>query len=261
VRQHAAAQTDVDNWRFERDNARAAVAAAEANRDLAKLDLDYTKVVAPFDGRIDRRLKDPGNLVGAGEFTPLAQINQTDPIYVYFTINEADLLRVIKQTNIGPGEAEKLKIPATLALSGEEGYPHAGNLDFTAISVTPTTGTLLLRASYPNADDTILPGLFARVRVLVVNSEKMALLVPETAIGYDQQGSYLLVVNDKNIVERRSVKLGVKEEDGQVIEEGVSDLDWVIVTGLLHAIPGNTVNPVRKSLAKTNAPENRKTTP
>ncbi len=126
VRQHAAAQTDVDNWRFERDNARAAVVAAEANRDLAKLDLDYTKVAAPFDGRIDRRLKDPGNLVGAGEFTPLAQINQIDPIYVYFTINETDLLRVIKQTSIGPGEAEKMKIPATLALSGEEGYPHAG---------------------------------------------------------------------------------------------------------------------------------------
>lgn len=264
-RQHAAAQTDVDNWRFERDNARAAVVAAEANRDLAKLDLDYTKVVAPFNGRIDRRLKDPGNLVGAGEFTPLAQINQTDPIYVYFTINETDLLRVIKQTSIGPGEAEKLKIPATLALSGEEGYPHTGYLDFTAISVTPTTGTLLLRASYPNADDTILPGLFARVRVLVVNSEKMALLVPEAAIGYDQLGSYLLVVNDKNVVERRPVKLGVKAEDGRAIEEGIGDQDWVIVTGLLHAIPGNAVNPVRKPLTKAEhnneASENRKAAP
>ncbi|TRW91199.1 efflux RND transporter periplasmic adaptor subunit [Candidatus Methylobacter oryzae] len=254
-RQHAAAQTDVDNWRFERDNARAAVVAAEANRSLAKLDLDYTKVVAPFSGRIDRRLKDPGNLVGAGEFTPLAQINQTDPIYVYFTINETDLLRVIKQTSIGPGEAEKLKIPAQLALSGEQGYPHDGHLDFTAISITPTTGTLLLRASYPNADGAILPGLFARVRVLVLNSEKMALLVPETAIGYDQLGSYLLVVNDNNVVERRPVKLGVKEQDQQVIEEGVSDRDWVIVTGLLHAIPGNTVNPVRKT---DDAAESRK---
>ena len=136
-------------------------------------------MVAPFDGRIDRRLKDPGNLVGAGEGTPLAQINQIDPIYVYFTINETDLLKVIKQTNIGPGEAQKLNIPAPLALSDDKGYPHTGHLDFTAISVTPTTGTLLLRAIYPNADGTILPGLFARVRVLVVNSEKMALLAPE----------------------------------------------------------------------------------
>lgn len=251
VRQHAAAQTDVDNWRFERDNARAAVVAAEANRDLAKLDLDYTQVVAPFNGRIDRRLKDPGNLVGAGEFTPLAQINQTDPIYVYFTINETDLLRVIKQTKVGPGDAEKMKIPAALALSGEEGYPHAGYLDFTAISVTPTTGTLLLRARYPNANGTILPGLFARLRVLVVNSEKMALLVPEAAIGYDQLGSYLLVVNDNNVVDRRSVKLGAQAENSRVVEAGIGDQDWVIVTGLLHAIPGNTVNPIRKPFAKT----------
>ena len=249
VRQHAAAQTDVDNWRFERDNAKAALVASKANRDLAKLDLNYTEVVAPFDGRIDRRLKDPGNLVGAGEFTLLAQINQIDPIYVYFTINETDLLKVIKQTNIGPGEAEKMKIPASLALSDDKGYPHTGTLDFTAISVTPTTGTLLLRAIYPNADGTILPGLFARVRVLVVNSEKMALLVPEMAIGYDQLGAYLLVVNNQNIVERRPVKLGTQVEDRRVVSEGINDQDWVIVNGLLRAIPGNKVNPVRKTSA------------
>lgn len=249
VRQHAAAQTDVDNWRFQRDNAKAAVAAAEANRDLAKLDLDYTNVVAPFDGRIDRRLKDPGALVGAGEFTPLAQINQTDPIYVYFTISETDLLKVVRKTNIGPGEAEKMRIPAQLALSGESGYPHAGYLDFTAISITPTTGTLLLRASYQNTDGKILPGLFARVRLLVLNSEKQALLLPETALGFDQLGSYALVVNDKNTVERRAVGLGAQTENGRVIEDGISDRDWVITSGLLHAIPGNTVNPVQKPMS------------
>jgi RND family efflux transporter MFP subunit len=248
VRQHAAAQTDVANWRFQRDNARAALAAAEASRDLAKLDLSYTQVSAPFDGRIDRRLKDPGNLVGAGEFTPLAQINQVDPIYVYFTISETDLLRVIKKTSIGPYEAERTEVPAFLALSGEKGYPHAGHLDFTAISVTPTTGTLLLRAIYPNADNTILPGLFARVRLLVVNSEKMALLVPETAIGYDQLGSYLLIVNGNNVVERQSVKLGIAAGDLRVIEEGLGDQDRVIINGLLHAIPGNKVNPVQQPL-------------
>jgi RND family efflux transporter MFP subunit len=243
VRQHAAAQTDVDRWRFERDNAEAALIAAKAKRDLAQLDLDYTKVAAPFDGRVDRRLKDPGNLVGAGEFTPLAHINQIDPIYVYFTINETDLLKVIRQTNIGPGEAEKMKIPAYLALSDEKDYPHAGHLDFTAISVTPTTGTLLLRARFPNTDGMILPGLFARVRVLVVNSEKMALVVPETAIGYDQLGSYLLVVDRDDAVERRPVKLGMQTGDERVIEEGLDDQDRIIVTGLLHAVPGNKVTP------------------
>jgi RND family efflux transporter MFP subunit len=250
VRQHAAAQTDLDNWRFQLDNAKAALEAAKANRDLAKLDLAYTQVIAPFDGRIDRRLKDPGNLVGAGEFTPLAQINQIDPIYVYFTINETDLLRVIKQTNVAPGEAEKMNIPALLALSDDKGYPYKGFLDFTAITVTPTTGTLLLRAIFPNANGAILPGLFARVRVLVVNSEKASLLVPEMAIGYDQLGSYLAVVNSSNEVERRPVKLGIQVADRRVIAEGVNAEDWVIVNGLINAIPGKKVNPVRKSLTK-----------
>jgi RND family efflux transporter MFP subunit len=251
VRQHAAAQTDADRWRFERDNAKAALIAAEAKRDLAGLDLNYTKVVAPFDGRIDRRLRDPGNLVGAGEFTPLAHISQINPIYVYFTINETDLLKVIRQTRIGPGEAEKMKIPASLALSDEKDYPHHGFLDFTAISVTPTTGTLLLRARFPNDGGTILPGLFAKVRVLVLNSEKTALVVPETAVGYDQLGSYLLVVDSNNRVERRPVKLGAQVDEERVIETGIDDRDWIIVTGLLHAVPGNQVAPRPKAPTKT----------
>ncbi len=95
VQQKAASQTDLDNWQFQKDSFQAAVEAAEANRDLAKLNLDYTMVNAPFDGRIGRRLVDPGNLVGAGEFTALAQVNQINPIYVYFTISEQELLRVV----------------------------------------------------------------------------------------------------------------------------------------------------------------------
>ena len=93
--QKAAAQTDVDNWRYQRDSARANLLAAEANRDLARLNLDYTEVRAPFDGRIDRRLVDPGNLVGSGETTVLAQLTQIDPIYVYFTISDMDLARLM----------------------------------------------------------------------------------------------------------------------------------------------------------------------
>ncbi len=245
VRQHAAAQTDLSNWRYQVDNAKAAVTAAKANRDLALLDLGYTEVTAPFDGRIDRRNKDPGNLVGAGEFTPLAQINQIDPIYVYFTINEIDLMKVIKRSQLGSGEAEKMKIPALLGLSGDEGYPHPGNLDFTAISVTPTTGTLLMRAVFPNAHGSILPGLFARVRVEVPNSAKNSLLIPDAAVGYDQLGSFVLLANADNVVERRGVKLGAQVDDRRVVTEGLGREDWVIVNGLMRAIPGNKVNPVR----------------
>lgn len=245
--QKAASQTDVDKWRYERDGARASVLAAEAKRELAKLDLGYTKVTAPFDGRIDRRLKDPGNLVGAGEETVLAEINQIDPIYVYFTINEMDLLRVMDETRKKPTPAEKnkQKWPVYLGLANEQGYPHQGQLDFAAISLSPTTGTLLLRAIFPNPDGKILPGLFARVRTPVA-SELAAMLIPQVAVAYDQLGSYVLVVSDQNVVERRTVKVGALVNDMRIVVDGLQGEEWVIVDGLLRAIPGRQVSPVRK---------------
>jgi len=164
VKQKAAAQTDVDKWRFERDAAQAAVMSSEAQRDLARLNLNYTEVRAPFNGRIGRRLKDPGNLVGAGEETVLAEINQIDPIYVYFNINEQDLLRVRRKDD-AKEDASEIKRPVFFGLANETGFPHKGYLDFAAITLSPTTGTLLLRGVFPNPEAMILPGLFANVRV------------------------------------------------------------------------------------------------
>lgn len=248
VQQKAAAQTDLDNWRFQRDAYQAGMKAAQAAEKLAKLNLDYTQVTAPFDGRIGRHLVDEGNLVGAGEFTLLASVNQIDPLYVYFTINERDLLRVVGETGISAAEAQKIKIPISFGLANETGYPHQGYLDFAAISLTPTTGTLSLRGIFPNPDGLVLPGSFARVRVPVVGSEKTAWLIPEEAIGYDQLGSYVLALGDHNIVERRSVKLGVRVDDRRVAQEGLTGKDWVIVQGQIRAFPGKPVTPVRQLL-------------
>jgi RND family efflux transporter MFP subunit len=268
VKQKAAAQTDVDRWKFERDAAQAAVMAAEAQRDLARLNLSYTKVTAPFDGRIGRRLKDVGNLVGAGEKTELAEINQINPIYVYFNINEQELLRVMGENRKGNKRATREKWPVYFGLADETGYPHKGYLDFAAITIDPTTGTLLLRGIFPNPHDAILPGMFARVRTPMAEP-KPELLIPEVAIGYDQQGSYVLIVDNKNGVLRHQVKLGHQVGDYRVVAEGLQGSEWVVVNGLLRAIPGRQVTPEKEALAgpegktKTSAaePEPRKSAP
>ena len=253
VTQKAAAQTDVDKWLYERDAAQAAVMAAEAQRDLARLNLSYTKVTSPFDGRIGRRLKDPGNLVGAGEATLLAEVDQIDPLYVYFTMNERDLLDVTQETKESVGTIIRKDIPLFLGLANEEGYPHKGYLDFASISLNPTTGTLTLRGVFPNPKGMMLPGLFAKLRV-PVTQKPSALLVPTVAIGFDQLGSYLLTVDDKNVVQRLGVKLGTEVKDLTVITEGLKEREWVITNGLLMAIPGKQVTPVKAAAPKSEPP-------
>jgi len=237
----AAAQSDVDNWRYQRDSARANLESAQASRDLAALNLGYTEVRAPFDGRIDRRLVDPGNLVGSSEVTVLASVNQTNPIYVYFTISDSDLARLTAESRWRPGKGGTL---VSMGVLNEKGYPHEGVLDFASISLTSTTGTLQMRGVFQNPDGTVMPGLYARLRVPL--AEKNALLVPQEALSYDQQGVFLLVINAQNTVERRSVKIGFLVGHMRVIEEGLTPKDWVVVAGVQKAIPGHQVTPERR---------------
>jgi len=248
VLEKAGSQSDVDNWHFQRDLAQANLRSAEAQRELAKLNLSYTDVRAPFDGRMDRRLKDPGNLVGAGENTVLASINQIDPMYVYFNIADVDLARLLKGRSGIPGATDPQKWPVFTGLPSEEGYPHRGYLDFAAISLTTTTGTLLMRGVLPNANGQILSGLYARVRVPI--EQRNAFLVPEVAIGHDQQGSYVFVVNEKNVVERRSVKTGPAVDSLRAIDEGLKGTERVVVNGLLRAAPGRPVTPEQEGGAR-----------
>jgi RND family efflux transporter MFP subunit len=264
LQQKATSQENVDNWRYQRDSAQANLQAAEAARDLSKLNLSYTEITAPFDGRIDRRLQDPGNLVGSGGNTVLAAINQIDPIYVYFNISDADLARLMGEARWIPGQTRAKPWPVYVGLPNEKDYPHEGRLDFASISLTPTTGTLLLRGIFPNPDGKILPGLYVQVRVPV--QKKTALLVPEVAVANDQEGSYVLIVSEKNVVERRSVRTGATVDNLRVIEEGLNGKEWVISKGLLRAAPGRQVTPEREGvqtpgIGSPQSPDQRKVKP
>ncbi|MGZ3534747.1 MAG: efflux RND transporter periplasmic adaptor subunit [Thermodesulfobacteriota bacterium] len=261
LQQKATSQENVDNWRNQRDSAQANLKSAEAARDLAQLNLGYTEVTAPFDGRIDRRLVDPGNLVGTSGNTVLAELNQINPIYVYFNISDADLARLMSEAHWTPGQIRKVEWPIFADLLNEKGQSHTGQLDFASISLTPTTGTLLMRGVFPNPDGRIMPGLYARVRVPVKKGP--ALLVPQEAIGYDQRDSYVLIVNEQNGVQRLSVKTGSLVDHLRVIEEGLSGKEWVVVKGIQKAIPGSKVTPEREN-ARTSSeisPQVSKTSP
>jgi RND family efflux transporter MFP subunit len=246
-KQNAAAETEVVRWEVERDGARAATAAAKARVDLALLDVSYATVVAPFDGRIGRRLVDAGNLVGATEKTLLATIERQDPIYAYFTINERDLLRLREKHREGRGpNYRRAKVPVYLGLQTEDGFPHEGEIDFADTNVDPETGTLLLRAILPNRNGVLLPGLFVRLRV-PFDTRASAILIPERALGVDQQGQYVFVVRDDSTVERRSVTLGAQVDGLRVVEKGLNGDEWIIVNGVQRARDGVKVTPERQT--------------
>jgi|WetSurMetagenome_2_1015567.scaffolds.fasta_scaffold02139_5 RND family efflux transporter MFP subunit len=246
--QKAGPQTLVDQWKFTKEASAAALDNAQAQVILAKLNLSYTTVTAPFDGQMGRHLIDVGNLVGGGgggQDTVLAEINQIDPLYVYFTINERDLLRVIGErgaTRSSGADQKAQRQEFFMGLADQKGYPLKGVVDFAAITANPQTGTLQLRGILPNPKGEILPGLFARVQA-PFQETKDALLVPAQAVAFDQQGNYVLVVKEKNVVERRPVEIGEQVGEMRVIKSGLTGHERVIIDGLLRAIPGREVTP------------------
>jgi len=240
---------------LQRDQAKTARDTAQALLTAATQNLTYTKVAAPFDGRMGRRLADTGNLVGATDATVLATIVQDDPIYCYIYVSERELLdyRAAHADRGRGGEAAQKPLPAFLGLANEKGYPHEGVVDFADNRVDATTGTIEVRATMPNPDRAILPGYFARIRLPLRTAQ--ALLVPETALGSDQGGRFLLVADEKNIVVKKPVKLGALQEDGRrVILEGIDAKDRIIVNGMQRARPGKPVTPAEAGAAAPAAP-------
>jgi membrane fusion protein, multidrug efflux system len=256
-KQLAASQADYDKALATRDGARASVAEAQANLRIAQLNLSYTRIEAPFAGRIGRRLVDAGNLVGQGSPTKLATLSQVDTIYVYFNINERDLLRVREDMDAqGLTRDSILKMPVYAGLANEKGTPHQGHLDFVDTGVDPSTGTLMARAVFDNAKGVLIPGLFTRIRI-PVGPPKPSLLVPDAAISIDQVGPYVLLVDAGGAVVLRRIKLGSFQDGLRVATEGLTETDRVIVDGLQNATPGRKVAVQDGRIAQAPSPTSR----
>src|SRR3982751_2513165 len=248
VQRQAVSQATLDTSTSARDNAQANLQQAQVNTRIAQMNYGYTNVAAPFDGVVSAHLVSVGELVGASSPTQLATIVALDPIWVNFNVNEQDVLRIREEARRRGMTADDLRqLPVEVGLQTETGFPHKGRLDYAAATLNQSTGTLPVRGVLPNSDRALLPGFFVRVRV-PMDQVQNALFVPDVALGSDQAGRYVLVVNGENIVDQRKVRVGALEGGLRFVEDGLKADDRVITAGLLRAIPGQKVDPQLKTI-------------
>jgi RND family efflux transporter MFP subunit len=254
----AASEREMEAAIASRDTAKAEIQSAQGRLEKAQLDLEFTRVVAPVAGRVSKTNLTIGNLIQAGTIgsDPLTTLVSVAPIYIYFDIDERTLLRAQERRrqqgqDSSASDIRALAIPVEVGLATEQGHPHRGILDFVDNRVDPSTGTLKARAVFDNADRVLTPGLFTRVR-LPIGDPRASVLVAERAVGIDQGNRYVLVVDDKNTVQYRAVKLGQRAEGGlRVVDEGLEPGEWLITNGIQRARPGITVEPKRAEMAPT----------
>lgn len=238
MRDQSISREEYDQVMATLEKARATVGSQRAARDLAKLYLDYTHVVAPVTGRVSRRNVDPGNLVKADD-TLLTTVVSDSPLYAYFDVDERTYLDLVKnaQTHAADSLAADLKFPVEMQLANETKFSRSGVVDFIDNRVSATTGTIRMRGVFDNKDGALKPGLFARIR-LPISSAYQAIVVSDEAVQSDQGRKFVYVVNDKNEVVYRPVTLGQEAKGMRVIRNGLTTGDRVIVSGQQRVRPG-----------------------
>ncbi|HDX9134067.1 TPA: efflux RND transporter periplasmic adaptor subunit [Klebsiella michiganensis] len=231
--------------------AQADIRAAQAAVDAAQLNLDFTTVTAPIDGRASRALITSGNLVTAGDSASvLTTLVSQKTVYVYFDVDESTYLHYQSLARSGQGASSNhLALPVEIGLVGEEGYPHQGKVDFLDNQLTPSTGTIRMRALLDNAQRQFTPGLFARVR-LPGSAEFNATLIDDKAVLTDQDRKYVYVVDKEGKAQRRDITPGRLADGLRIVQQGLKPGDRVIVDGLQKVfMPGMPVN--AKTVAMT----------
>lgn len=250
VPQKAASQQDLDTALANLARAKADIEAAKAALSRAEIDLGYAKVTAPISGRIGRALVTEGALVGKGSATPLAVIEQMDPIWVNFALSSTQYaqLRSVVDAQAGQ-EAGKIQ----LKLTEKEAYAAFGKLLFTDPSVDATTGSIGLRAEFSNAERRLLPGQFVSV-VLPISGDKSFLTVPQKAVQASPQGQIVMTVTSDGKVAPRPIKTGALMNGAWVVLSGLQGDEQIIVNGLQKARPGSSVTAVPAVSQPANAP-------
>ncbi|MDB6157070.1 MAG: secretion protein HlyD [Gammaproteobacteria bacterium] len=247
--QHAISQEEFDTRSSSDEQAQANVELAEAALETAQLNMTYTRVTAPINGRVSRANVTLGNLVTSGQ-TQMTTLVSLDPIYVRFDGDEQAYLRYVKAAKDRAAAGSKEAVsPVLVGLADEAGYPHPGVIVFLDNEVDPQTGTIRTRAKLDNHERAFTPGLFARVR-LMGDKKYDALLINDSAVGTDQTVKYVLVVGADNKVEYRPVKLGPVIDGLRVVREGLKVNDTIVVNGLQRVRPGSPVTPTRVAMGE-----------
>lgn len=246
----AISEEEVDTRASNLEETEASVRAAQANLDLAKLNLEFTRIKAPITGRVSRELVTKGNLISGGsdQSTLLTTIVSLDPIHCYFEADERLFLKYVRlaQEGLRPSSRDT-ENPVFLALADEQGFPHRGYMDFVDNRLDPNTGTMTGRAIFDNEDLTLTPGLFARVRLLGSGLYD-AVMIPDSAVGSDQAQRFVFVINEDNIAQYRKVDLGPIMYGLRVVREGISAEDLVVIKGLQKVSDGIKVDPILEEI-------------
>jgi multidrug efflux system membrane fusion protein len=245
--QNAIAREEFEQLTAAQTEAEADLASIRAQLDAARLNLEFTHVRSPIDGRVSRAIITPGNLVSSADV--LTTVVSDDPIYAYFDTDEATYLKFEGRARTRAGAADS---PVYLGLAGEDGYPHQGRLDFVDNQLDAHSGTIRARAVFDNRDGQFTPGLFARIK-LVSRDAYDAVLIDERAIGTDLGKKFVLVLKPDDTLEYRSIELGADVDGLRVVQQGLRADDVIVVNGLQHVTPGIKVRPTLVSMQSHSA--------